>query len=126
MENEIKNTRLVQIKDRLHCDFVEYVPSELLDETKQIYITNEDRLAIGETKCFDIENNCVIDYDNSNEVARQEKQARIAELKVLLTSTDYKAIKFAEGAITKTEYAETKALRQSYRDEINQLESELI
>lgn len=52
-------------------------------------------------------------------------QARITELKTLLAATDYKALKFAEGAITKTEYAETKVLRQSYRDEINKLEAEL-
>lgn len=50
---------------------------------------------------------------------------KIAEFKQLLASSDYKAIKYAEGVLTKTEYAETKALRQSYRDEINELESQL-
>ena len=49
---------------------------------------------------------------------------RIAELKGLLTSTDYKAIKFAEGLLTEEEYAETRTERQSWRDEINLLEAE--
>lgn len=50
------------------------------------------------------------------------KQARIAELKQLLSDTDYKAIKYAEGLISEEEYAETKAQRQAWRDEINELQ----
>lgn len=67
MENEIKNIRLVQIRTKKYCDFIENVPSEELDTSKQIYITDEDRLEIGITKCFDLENNCIIDYDNSTD-----------------------------------------------------------
>ena len=61
----------------------------------------------------------------AEQIARQEKVNRINELKGLLAATDYQAIKFAEGWITAEDYAETKALRQSYRDEINELQSEL-
>lgn len=50
---------------------------------------------------------------------------RINELKSLLAETDYRAIKYAEGLYTVEEYAPYKDLRQSYRDEINQLEEEL-
>lgn len=125
MVNENKNMRLVQIDDEKHCRFIEYVPSDKLDETKQILISDEDRLAIGVTKCFDLENNCVVDYDNTLELKKETNLKRIAELKALLTATDYKAIKYAEGLITKTEYAETKALREDYRKEINKLEEEL-
>lgn len=46
----------------------------------------------------------------------------INELKAKLVSTDYKAIKYAEGALTAEEYAPTKAERQSWRDRINELE----
>ena len=49
-------------------------------------------------------------------------EMRIAELKHLLTDTDYKAIKYAEGFITEADYAATKVQRQAWRDEINQLE----
>ena len=68
----MENMRLVQIKDKLHCDFVEYIPSELLDKTRQIHITDVDRLAIGITKCFDVENNRVIDYDNTEDLRIQK------------------------------------------------------
>ena len=126
MENkileEVVNTRLIQIKDRFHCDFVEYLPIELRDETKQIYISDEDRLAIGVTKCFDLETNTLIDYDNSQDILKQEKLERISELKSLLSATDYKAIKYAEGLISEEEYAPIKSQRQAYRDEINKLE----
>ena len=46
---------------------------------------------------------------------------RIAELKQLLEGSDYKAIKYAEGLISEEEYAETKAQRQAWREELNSL-----
>ena len=48
---------------------------------------------------------------------------QIQELKGKLAETDYKAIKYAEGLLTEEEYAETKAQRQAWRDEINALEA---
>ena len=52
-------------------------------------------------------------------------EQQIEILKQNLKDTDYKAIKYAEGAISEEDYADTKALRQSWRDEINRLESEV-
>lgn len=52
-------------------------------------------------------------------------ESEIAGLKQLLTGTDYNALKFAEGQISEKDYAETKQQRQSLRDKINELESEL-
>lgn len=54
-----------------------------------------------------------------------QKQTEIAELKQQLADTDYKAIKYAEGQITEEEYSETKEQRQTLRDRINELESEM-
>jgi hypothetical protein len=48
---------------------------------------------------------------------------QINKLKQELSKTDYKAIKFAEGAISENEYYSTKIQRQSWRDEINELVS---
>ena len=123
MENEILEQpqiegKYVVITGKFNCQ------SFPLNE-KAILVPQEDLNQIGITKCFDLENNCVVDYDNTEELKKQTNIERIAELKSLLTATDYKAIKYAEGLITKTEYAETKALRQSYREEINKLEEEL-
>lgn len=49
----------------------------------------------------------------------------IRELKKQLVDTDYKAIKYSEGLLTDKEYAEVKAQRQAWRDEINRLEEKL-
>lgn len=78
---------------------------------------------IGKTKCFDLETSTIIDYDNSQEVKRNQTQSRIQELKSLLNKTDYQAIKYAEGFISEEDYAPIKAQRQKYRDEINKLEA---
>lgn len=59
------------------------------------------------------------------ELRETEIADRIAELKRLLSASDYKAIKYAEGLISAEDYEETKATRQAWRDEINALESEL-
>ena len=58
----------------------------------------------------------------AEEVAEQQRLARIDELRTLLAESDYKAIKYAEGWITAEDYAEVKAQRQAWRDEINELE----
>ena len=50
---------------------------------------------------------------------------QINALKRNLSSTDYQAIKYAEGAITEEEYAPIKVQRQAWRDEINEAESQL-
>ena len=95
-----------------------------LDDTA-IEISEEDLQQIGITKCFDVENNCVIDYSGISTQRKSEINKRIVELKILLSQTDYKAIKYSEGLYTEQEYQPIKELRQSYRDEINQLETEL-
>lgn len=58
-----------------------------------------------------------------DETAKINRQ--IFELKQKLTQTDYKAIKYSEGLLTDKEYAEVKAQRQAWRDEINRLEVKL-
>ena len=72
----------------------------------------------------------VVDGELVNERYEEEPREewiknRIKELKKLLTDSDYKAIKYAEGQITEEEFAPIKAQRQAWRDEINQLEEEL-
>ena len=54
------------------------------------------------------------------------KSDEIAELKYKLQYTDYKAIKYAEGELSAEEYAETKAQRKAWREEIGALEAEII
>lgn len=53
------------------------------------------------------------------------KVHQIEMLKRQLTDTDYKAIKFAEGEMSAEEYAPIKEQRKTWREKINQLQSEL-
>ena len=125
MGEEIKQTRKVQIRNKFRCDFIEYVPENEQDISKQLELTDEERYSLGITKCFDLETNTLIDYDNSQEISKRQKLDRIQELKSLLSKTDYQAIKYAEGLISEQEYAPIKTQRQAYRNEINKLEVEL-
>lgn len=46
-------------------------------------------------------------------------------LKQLLTNSDYKALKYAEGELSEAEYAEVREYRSNLRAKINELEAEL-
>lgn len=46
----------------------------------------------------------------------------IARLKAELSATDYKCLKYVDGALTESEYAEVKAYRAELRARINELE----
>ena len=50
------------------------------------------------------------------------KAQKIAELKAELASTDYKCLKYVDGALSAEEYAEIKAYRAELRRKINGLE----
>ena len=67
-------------------------------------------------------------YDDSAKV-KAEKQEKIlmqiSELKQLLTQSDYKALKYAEGWLSAEDFKETLDQRQLWRNQINELESEL-
>lgn len=59
------------------------------------------------------------------EMERLNIENDIAMYKQLLSLTDYKTLKYAEGAITEEDYTAVKAERQSWRDKINELEARL-
>ena len=63
--------------------------------------------------------------NNINIGKRKAIKKRIEELKQLLSSTDYQAIKYAEGELTEEEYSQMKNQRKQWRLEINNLEIEL-
>lgn len=109
--------RKIKILDQFHC--------ELSNKKNAIKVSDEILHQIGITKCFDIENNLVVDYDNTKDLKKQKVIEQIKELKSLLSSTDYRAIKYAEGCYTEEEYKPYKELRQEYRNKINELEKEL-
>ena len=73
-----------------------------------------------------IDDNGTIREMTAEEIAEIQPtvEQQIAGLKQNLADTDYQAIKYAEGAISDEDYAEIKAQRQAWRDEINRLENE--
>ena len=64
-----------------------------------------------------------IPQKTEDEKVIEQYQAEIIELKKYLSDTDYKAIKFAEGEITESDYQEVKSQRHDARVRINELES---
>ena len=67
-----------------------------------------------------------VDLYTKSELEIAYKKKRIAELKSLLQATDYQAIKYAEGFISEEDYLPIKKTRQEYRNEINELETQII
>ena len=57
---------------------------------------------------------------------RMALESDIAGLKQILASTDYQALKHADGALSDEEYEATRQYRQSLRDQINEIESEVM
>lgn len=62
------------------------------------------------------------EFEEWIEYTREEwVEGRIAELKHLLSETDYVAAKITEGVATREEYESVLSQRQRWRDEINEL-----
>lgn len=59
------------------------------------------------------------------ELERENRQARINELKHLLASQDYQTIKYMQGELTEEKFNEVKKQCKQWRDEINVLEASL-
>ena len=59
------------------------------------------------------------------EIAKEQEENEIARLKQELADTDYEAIKYSEGWFTDEEYAPIKAKRESLREQIRKLESDI-
>ncbi len=67
-------------------------------------------------------------FNSAKYNSRKEKEKNIKlinDYKRKLFETDYKAIKYAEGIISETDYAPIKAERENYRKAINSLEISL-
>ena len=66
-----------------------------------------------------------VDLYTESELAIAANKKRINELKALLQATDYQAIKYAEGFISEEDYLPIKQARQEYRNQINELETQI-
>ena len=90
-----------------------------------IEINDSNINKIGNGYKFDLSTKTIVEDSTYQEnKIKQEKLDKISKLKSLLSHTDYKAIKYAEGHISEQDYAVIKLQRQIWRDEINKLENE--
>ena len=67
-------------------------------------------------------NYCDSNYKNEKDILSKYYLFNIAQLKSLLSQSDYKAIKYMEGWFTEEEYLPIKEERQEYRNQINEYE----
>ena len=109
---------------------VEQIPDEIKDQLLQVDENTykdlqERKLMWKDGELINNPNYNTFVQERQLNRAKKEKRKRIEELKQLLSESDYRAIKYFEGYYTDDEYAPYKAQRQAYREEINQLESEL-
>lgn len=58
-------------------------------------------------------------------LAVRDKESRIVKIKKNLSDTDYKTLKFVDGALSEADYAPIHAQRQAWRNEIKMLEMEI-
>ncbi len=107
------------IEEQSHYEVIAEYPNGGKDIEKVIDVEGKE-YAPAHTETEDIF--VYIPY-TEDELSKMAAQKQIAELKANLRDTDYQAIKYAEGLLTADEYAETKTLRQSWRDRINALET---
>ena len=87
----------------------------------------DNAVAITDTEVSEI-NGCVYlkgyaPHKTESMILIEQYQSEIIELKKYLSDTDYKAIKYAEGEITESDYQEVKSQRHDARVRINELES---
>ena len=67
----------------------------------------------------------VVVVGNENALGYRSTLLIYEEFKILLSQSDYKALKHADGALTDEEYEETRLKRAEFREKINELEAEL-
>lgn len=96
-----------------------------------IEVDEQDLEQLGKTKCFDVENKCIVDYDNSAEKLKEETELKIIKLTNNLVVTDYIANKLIEAETEeerqqlRIQYATQLANRKQWRKEISDLQDKL-
>ena len=110
-----------EIQEQWHYRTIKEYPNGGKDVEKVIDVVGQPYIAEHD----EVEDILVYKPYTEQEIKVIENNNRIIELKQKLKETDYKAIKYAEGELSVEEYAETKAQRRAWREEINKLEEEL-
>ena len=110
-----------EIQEQWHYRTIKEYPNGGKDVEKVIDVVGQPYIAEHD----EVEDILVYKPYSEQEIKVIKNNNRIIELKQKLQETDYKAIKYSEGELSAEEYAETKAQRRAWREEINKLEEEL-
>ena len=110
-----------EIQEQWHYETIKEYPNGGKDVEKVIDVVGQPYIAEHD----EVEDILVYKPYSEQEIKAIKNNNRIIELKQKLQETDYKAIKYSEGELSAEEYAETKAQRRAWREEINKLEEEL-
>ena len=117
------------MKYKLILDDNKYLNGFVHTNTEEdVYELNASEMNLDYLNCYKLVNDEVIfDEEKYNAlVDTKAKAEQIAELKKQLADTDYEAIKYSEGWFTDEEYAPIKANRETLREQIRALESDII
>lgn len=104
---------IVQIIDKFS-----YQTFPITNENKTIEVDEYTLSQIGETKCFDTENNCIVDYDNTEDLKKQEQDELRTKRIILLESFDK-----WEKAVLRGRELESDTIMQWYQDILDLKES---
>lgn len=124
--SELKDNEILVFKGDKWTVEQEFYVGKIVDcqgERVNKYVTDND---LTFEKCdggFKIVEKPVPPKKTESMILIEQYQSEIVELKKYLSDTDYKAIKFAEGEITESDYQEDKSQRHDARVRINELES---
>ena len=94
---------------------------------EDIYELKPTEMKLDYLNCYKLVNDEIIfDEEKYNTlVYAKTKEDEIARLKQELSDTDYQAIKYSEGWISEEDYAPIKANRETLREQIRALESDI-
>ena len=84
-----------------------------------------DDIANNYTEITEKEYNALVSPPEPVQTEEQKTLSAISKLKRELAETDYKCLKYVDGALTEEEYAPIKAQRAELRRQINELETKL-
>ena len=114
----INQPEIQAVKEQFHYEIIKEYKNGGKDVKKVVDVAGVEYQP---AKTYNEEIYVYIPYTET-ELAKQQAEQEIMELKQKLAETDYKAIKFAEGQISAEEYESTRTQRQEWRDRINELE----
>lgn len=93
-------------------------------QTTEEYVWyDEDVVVVGNDMFFASQTEEIEKAKTEYEI-ESKKQEEIERLKAELASTDYKCLKYVDGALSDEEYAEVRAYRAELRAKINELRTE--